>query len=157
MRTTPQSFCVTGLPRCRICTTMWDGGRRRSPGWIIFLWNCVKAEKVHKANKTSDKNPNVCCSRYAEEDGPKHWPDARYEHVMKLRQVALESAREMWADYFMVGQQRYSLQAWTKAQWHWKPFSFKQWAGASTKTMFILFNNSSRSISTESRTSTIVI
>ncbi|XP_026207692.1 procollagen galactosyltransferase 1 [Anabas testudineus] len=41
-------------------------------------------------------------SRYAEEDGPKHWPDARYEHVMKLRQVALESAREMWADYFML-------------------------------------------------------
>uniref|UniRef100_A0A3Q1JHS1 procollagen galactosyltransferase n=1 Tax=Anabas testudineus TaxID=64144 RepID=A0A3Q1JHS1_ANATE len=36
------------------------------------------------------------------EDGPKHWPDARYEHVMKLRQVALESAREMWADYFML-------------------------------------------------------
>lgn len=34
---------------------------------------------------------------------------------MKLRQVALESAREMWADYFMVGQQNYSLQA-QKAQ-----------------------------------------
>uniref|UniRef100_A0AAQ5YTQ6 procollagen galactosyltransferase n=1 Tax=Amphiprion ocellaris TaxID=80972 RepID=A0AAQ5YTQ6_AMPOC len=33
--------------------------------------------------------------RYADEDGPKQWTDLRYEHVMKLRQVALESAREI--------------------------------------------------------------
>ncbi|XP_034046532.1 procollagen galactosyltransferase 1 isoform X1 [Thalassophryne amazonica] len=39
---------------------------------------------------------------YHDEEGPKHWTDERYEHVMKLRQVALESAREMWADYFLV-------------------------------------------------------
>lgn len=42
---------------------------------------------------------------YEDEAGPKDWTDLRYEHVMKLRQVALESAREMWADYFMVGRQ----------------------------------------------------
>lgn len=41
-------------------------------------------------------------SSYENEEGPKHWVDERYEHVMKLRQVALESAREMWADYFML-------------------------------------------------------
>ncbi|XP_029946364.1 procollagen galactosyltransferase 1 [Salarias fasciatus] len=41
-------------------------------------------------------------SHYADEEGPKHWTDLRYEHVMKLRQVALESARDMWADYFML-------------------------------------------------------
>ncbi|XP_077413043.1 procollagen galactosyltransferase 1 [Vanacampus margaritifer] len=41
-------------------------------------------------------------SRYEDEEGPKEWPDPRYDHVMKLRQVALESAREMWADYFML-------------------------------------------------------
>ncbi|XP_004071417.1 procollagen galactosyltransferase 1 [Oryzias latipes] len=39
---------------------------------------------------------------YDDEEGPKHWTDLRYEHVMKLRQAALESAREMWADYFML-------------------------------------------------------
>ncbi|XP_061556191.1 procollagen galactosyltransferase 1 [Phycodurus eques] len=39
---------------------------------------------------------------YEDEEGPKGWPDPRYQHVMKLRQVALESAREMWADYFML-------------------------------------------------------
>ncbi|KAA0721734.1 Procollagen galactosyltransferase 1 [Triplophysa tibetana] len=38
---------------------------------------------------------------YKDESGPKQWTDARYEHVMKLRQAALETAREMWADYFL--------------------------------------------------------
>ncbi|XP_024919938.1 procollagen galactosyltransferase 1 isoform X2 [Cynoglossus semilaevis] len=46
--------------------------------------------------------PKEVPSRYPDEDGPKQWTDLRYEHVMKLRQVALESAREMWADYFML-------------------------------------------------------
>lgn len=39
---------------------------------------------------------------YQDEEGPKHWSDARYEHVMKLRQAALKSARDMWADYILV-------------------------------------------------------
>lgn len=51
----------------------------------------------------------VACRHYEDEEGPKDWTDPRYEHVMKLREVALESAREMWADYFMVGQLNLSL------------------------------------------------
>ncbi|XP_056624585.1 procollagen galactosyltransferase 1 [Triplophysa dalaica] len=39
---------------------------------------------------------------YKDESGPKQWTDARYEHVMKLRQAALDTAREMWADYFLM-------------------------------------------------------
>ncbi|XP_061871395.1 procollagen galactosyltransferase 1 [Colius striatus] len=38
---------------------------------------------------------------YPGEEGPKHWTPSRYEHVMKLRQAALESARAMWADYLL--------------------------------------------------------
>ncbi|KAG7265107.1 hypothetical protein CRUP_020064, partial [Coryphaenoides rupestris] len=37
-----------------------------------------------------------------EEAGPKHWTSTRYEHVMKLRQAALDAARELWADYFLL-------------------------------------------------------
>lgn len=48
---------------------------------------------------------------YEDEAGPKDWTDLRYDHVMKLRQVALESAREMWADYFMVCRQTVSFQS----------------------------------------------
>lgn len=40
-------------------------------------------------------------SSYPDEEGPKHWSDSRYEHVMKLRQAALKSARDMWADYIL--------------------------------------------------------
>ncbi|TRY56748.1 hypothetical protein DNTS_004720 [Danionella cerebrum] len=39
---------------------------------------------------------------YHDEEGPKDWTTERYAYVMKLRQAALESAREMWADYLMV-------------------------------------------------------
>lgn len=76
----------------------------------FLLSGCVAA-KVHVGNNLSLNYPNVTSSRYADDSGPKQWTDLRYEHVMKLRQVALESAREMWADYFMVGQQNCSLQA----------------------------------------------
>ncbi|KAL4648750.1 procollagen galactosyltransferase 1-like [Arapaima gigas] len=39
---------------------------------------------------------------YADEEGPKHWTNQRYEHVMKLRQAALDTARDIWADYFLL-------------------------------------------------------
>ncbi|CAL8406029.1 unnamed protein product [Arctogadus glacialis] len=38
---------------------------------------------------------------YAGELGPKHWPNSRYEYVMKLKQAALNFARKRWADYIM--------------------------------------------------------
>jgi len=41
-------------------------------------------------------------SEYEDGDGPKQWTNLRYAHVMKLRQAALDSARDMWADYFLV-------------------------------------------------------
>ncbi|XP_036389521.1 procollagen galactosyltransferase 1-like [Megalops cyprinoides] len=39
---------------------------------------------------------------FADEAGPKQWTNQRYEHVMKLRQAALETAREMWSDYYLL-------------------------------------------------------
>ncbi|XP_025903934.1 procollagen galactosyltransferase 1 [Nothoprocta perdicaria] len=43
---------------------------------------------------------------YPGEEGPKHWPSARYEHLMRLRQAALEAARDMWADYLLSQRKR---------------------------------------------------
>ncbi|NXE30705.1 GT251 galactosyltransferase, partial [Ardeotis kori] len=40
-------------------------------------------------------------SSYPDEEGPKHWSPSRYEHVMRLRQAALEAARASWADYLL--------------------------------------------------------
>lgn len=46
----------------------------------------------------------VCRGRsYAGELGPKHWPNSRYEYLMKLKQAALNFARKRWADYILVG------------------------------------------------------
>lgn len=44
----------------------------------------------------------VCHRSYAGELGPKHWPNSRYEYVMKLKQAALNFARKRWADYILV-------------------------------------------------------
>ncbi|KAG7240769.1 hypothetical protein INR49_026404 [Caranx melampygus] len=41
-------------------------------------------------------------SAFEDEVGPKHWNNLRYEHVMKLRQAAMDTAREIWADYLLV-------------------------------------------------------
>ncbi|XP_030061213.1 procollagen galactosyltransferase 2 isoform X1 [Microcaecilia unicolor] len=38
---------------------------------------------------------------YLDEIGPKHWTNSRFTHVMKLRQAALRTAREKWADYIL--------------------------------------------------------
>ncbi|XP_031592411.1 procollagen galactosyltransferase 1 isoform X1 [Oreochromis aureus] len=58
--------------------------------------------KVQKLYHYVEWRPKEEPRSYEDEEGPKDWIDPRYEHVMKLRQAALESAREMWADYFML-------------------------------------------------------
>ncbi|XP_067460737.1 procollagen galactosyltransferase 2-like [Thunnus thynnus] len=40
-------------------------------------------------------------SSYADEEGPKHWPESRVIHVMKLKQAALRAARRLWADFIL--------------------------------------------------------
>ncbi|KAG9262809.1 procollagen galactosyltransferase 1-like [Astyanax mexicanus] len=58
--------------------------------------------KVQNLYHYVEWRPEEESSEFEEEAGPKHWTNQRYEHVMKLRQAALETAREMWADYFLV-------------------------------------------------------
>ncbi|KAI7798140.1 procollagen galactosyltransferase 2 [Triplophysa rosa] len=38
---------------------------------------------------------------YTDEWGPKHWAPSRFNHLMKLRQAALKTARERWADFIL--------------------------------------------------------
>uniref|UniRef100_A0A6Q2X5R8 procollagen galactosyltransferase n=1 Tax=Esox lucius TaxID=8010 RepID=A0A6Q2X5R8_ESOLU len=58
--------------------------------------------KVQKLYHYVEWRPQEEPTEYEDADSPKQWSNYRYAHVMKLRQAALESAREMWADYFMV-------------------------------------------------------
>uniref|UniRef100_A0A4W5MDZ5 procollagen galactosyltransferase n=1 Tax=Hucho hucho TaxID=62062 RepID=A0A4W5MDZ5_9TELE len=58
--------------------------------------------KVQKLYHYVEWRPQEEPTEYQDADSPKQWTNLRYAHVMKLRQAALDSAREMWADYFMV-------------------------------------------------------
>ncbi|KAJ6654623.1 hypothetical protein lerEdw1_006776 [Lerista edwardsae] len=40
-------------------------------------------------------------SSFPDELGPKHWSDQRFEHVMRLKQEALDFARAEWANYVL--------------------------------------------------------
>lgn len=53
-------------------------------------------------NSTKHYSVSFCLRSYAGELGPKHWPNSRYEYVMKLKQAALNFARKRWADYILV-------------------------------------------------------
>ncbi|KAF7690961.1 procollagen galactosyltransferase 1 [Silurus meridionalis] len=57
---------------------------------------------VQKLYHYVEWRPKEQPSAYDDEEGPKQWTSDRYAHVMKLHQAALESAREMWADYLLV-------------------------------------------------------
>ncbi|KAM8878717.1 procollagen galactosyltransferase 1-like isoform 1-T1 [Spinachia spinachia] len=61
--------------------------------WLIKVQN-----DYHYVEWRPQEEPRA----FEDEPGPKHWSNLRYEHVMKLRQAALETAREMWADYLLV-------------------------------------------------------
>lgn len=58
--------------------------------------------KVQNVYHYVEWRPQEVPIRYEDEDGPKQWTNLRYAYVMKLRQAALDSAREMWADYFLL-------------------------------------------------------
>ncbi|KAG8574408.1 hypothetical protein GDO81_009168 [Engystomops pustulosus] len=60
--------------------------------WLINVQN-----QYHHVEWRPQEQPRW----FQDEEGPKHWSHQRYEYIMKLRQAALTSAREMWADYIM--------------------------------------------------------
>ena len=41
-------------------------------------------------------------NRLKDEEGPAHWTPLRFTHVIQLREEALDTARQMWADYVWV-------------------------------------------------------
>uniref|UniRef100_A0A673J5T7 procollagen galactosyltransferase n=1 Tax=Sinocyclocheilus rhinocerous TaxID=307959 RepID=A0A673J5T7_9TELE len=65
---------------------------------ILREWLINVQHFYHYVEWRPQEEPSV----YEDESGPKHWTSLRYEHVMKLRQAALDTAREMWADYLLM-------------------------------------------------------
>uniref|UniRef100_A0A8B9N0Q2 procollagen galactosyltransferase n=1 Tax=Accipiter nisus TaxID=211598 RepID=A0A8B9N0Q2_9AVES len=75
---------------------LWVPGLRGSP-WSGWVGAGAGGGSLRAGGQRGPPPPRW----YPDEEGPKHWSPSRYEHVMKLRQAALESARANWADYLL--------------------------------------------------------
>ncbi|KAG7254280.1 hypothetical protein CRUP_017254 [Coryphaenoides rupestris] len=64
---------------------------------ILREWLTVMQKHYHYVEWRPMEQP----VSYVGELGPKHWPNTRYEYVMKLKQAALNFARKRWADYIL--------------------------------------------------------
>ncbi|XP_057565320.1 procollagen galactosyltransferase 1 isoform X2 [Hippopotamus amphibius kiboko] len=80
-------------------TALWVATDHNSDNTSAMLreWLVAVKSLYHSVEWRPAEEPRS----YPDEEGPKHWSDSRYEHVMKLRQAALKSARDMWADYIL--------------------------------------------------------
>ncbi|KAK7896251.1 hypothetical protein WMY93_021576 [Mugilogobius chulae] len=63
---------------------------------VLKEWLTVMQQYYHYVEWRPMDQP----TSYAGELGPKHWPNTRYEYVMKLKQAALNFARKHWADTY---------------------------------------------------------
>uniref|UniRef100_A0A4W5MBE3 Si:ch211-13f8.2 n=1 Tax=Hucho hucho TaxID=62062 RepID=A0A4W5MBE3_9TELE len=64
---------------------------------MLQEWIRGVQSQYHSVKWTPMEEP----SSHVGELGPKHWPNSRFTHVMKLKQAALRSARALWADYIL--------------------------------------------------------
>ncbi|MBN3299508.1 GT253 glycosyltransferase, partial [Amia calva] len=64
---------------------------------ILREWLTVMQKYYHKV----EWRPMEMPTSYPGELGPKHWPNGRFEYVMKLKQAALNFAKRQWADYIL--------------------------------------------------------
>uniref|UniRef100_H3D6P7 Cerebral endothelial cell adhesion molecule n=1 Tax=Tetraodon nigroviridis TaxID=99883 RepID=H3D6P7_TETNG len=64
---------------------------------VLREWLTVMQQFYHHVEWRPLEQP----TSYAGELGPKHWPNSRYEYLMKLKQAALNFARKRWADYIL--------------------------------------------------------
>ncbi|XP_026873101.2 procollagen galactosyltransferase 1 isoform X1 [Electrophorus electricus] len=85
-------------PKDRIALWVATDNNADNTTYLLRDWLINVQKLYHYVEWRPKEKP----SAYAGEEGPKHWPNQRYAHLMKLRQAALEGARDMWADYLMI-------------------------------------------------------
>ncbi|XP_054290734.1 glycosyltransferase 25 family member-like [Macrosteles quadrilineatus] len=62
---------------------------------ILQRWLSVWSSHYHAVDVEVVPSPPY----HPGEDGPAHWPHARYSHLINLREQALKFSRDVWADY----------------------------------------------------------
>ncbi|XP_076000821.1 procollagen galactosyltransferase 2-like [Genypterus blacodes] len=91
--------CIDRLeyPKDRI--SIWAASDHNVDNSTALLQEWIKG--VQHLYHSVEWRPTEQPSSYADEEGPKHWPNTRFTHVMKLKQAALRAARQLWADYIL--------------------------------------------------------
>lgn len=65
---------------------------------ILKVWLNSVQDDYHSVDSELDETSP---KKFPDETGPAHWPPSRFNHIIKLREDALQYARQMWADYVM--------------------------------------------------------
>lgn len=63
--------------------------------YILNEWLETSGTAYHSVDVKIHDEPR----KYDDESGPAHWPRSRFQHVVELRESALRTARDRWADY----------------------------------------------------------
>ncbi|KAJ3662789.1 hypothetical protein Zmor_007118 [Zophobas morio] len=64
---------------------------------ILHKWIATVKDQYHMINTAFVEGEES----YVDEHGPAHWTKERFNHVISLRESALNLARDLWADYFL--------------------------------------------------------
>ncbi|RZC38505.1 glycosyltransferase 25 family member, partial [Asbolus verrucosus] len=64
---------------------------------ILEKWIAAVKDQYHMISREFTVNDEI----NPEEKGPAHWTKERFNHVINLRESALNFARKVWADYFL--------------------------------------------------------
>lgn len=67
---------------------------------ILNKWLKTSGKTYHSVDVKIVDKPK----KYNDENGPAHWPHSRFQHIVELRETALKTARDRWADYIWVSQ-----------------------------------------------------
>ncbi|KAM4663760.1 inactive glycosyltransferase 25 family member 3 [Discoglossus pictus] len=84
-------------PRERVSVWCATDHNEDATSEVLQQWLEAVRPLYHSVEWTVQNEPRW----YPEETGPKQWPKERYEYVMRLRQKALNYAREKKADYIL--------------------------------------------------------
>jgi len=63
---------------------------------VLKTWIDSISSMYHSINYKYENSPP---KNHADENGPLHWPEMRFRHMIKLKEEAMTAARKMWADY----------------------------------------------------------
>ncbi|TTL72951.1 Procollagen galactosyltransferase 1 [Bagarius yarrelli] len=85
-------------PKDRIALWVATDHNADNTTYLLRDWLVSVQKLYHNVEWRPKEEPRA----YGDEEGPKHWTNHRYAYIMKLRQAALDSAREMWADYLLM-------------------------------------------------------